>query len=182
MNFTMNLISILGCEARLRTGIMSIPTRERVQHITQQNQPFNILKTRIQTHENNFKNLDNHWRSKSMSNNHEPLQYKRSVINRETLLPLGIVVALVMFIGGTMWSLSGALADFKADLKSQFNTLGKQLELMDRTWQYHLRADWVRSDMDKWAYLLEKANRNSRLVVPDPSSVQNGVVQNGVRP
>jgi len=75
-------------------------------------------------------------------------------LTRDTLLPLGMAAALILAAVTCTWYLSSLLNEIRSDVKSALN---------DR---------WSTSDMERWAYRLEKDNRETGIIVPDPRKSQ----------
>lgn len=82
-------------------------------------------------------------------------------------LTIGLLFAGVLSLVGLGWEGANRLRDIK-DSISALDAKISQLRL-ELTW--HQRETWTITDMSRWSYRFELANRATPLVVPDPHTV-----------
>jgi len=73
-----------------------------------------------------------------------PTEGKKMIISKETLMPLGMVIALC---GGVVW------------ISSQLNSIHFKLDALESK----LEDQWTRRDMENWALKLKLENPNIML-------------------
>ena len=74
-----------------------------------------------------------------------PTQEKRMTISKETLMPLGMVIALC---GGVVW------------ISNQLSLIHNKLELLEAS----LEEQWTKRDMENWGLKLKL--ENPEIVIP----------------
>lgn len=76
--------------------------------------------------------------------------------NTKVTLTIGGVIAAIIALIGVGWRAGGIMADIKGEITE----LRRDIILVSKD-------RWSTSDMERWAYRLERANREQALVVPD---------------
>jgi len=103
-----------------------------------------------------------------------PAQEKLPVftLDKSTLVPLGLLIAVVLAATGGTWQLSSVLHEFKTEQSSRdhefalkFQRIEIQLQQVQDTVTLNGADRWRRSDMREWVALL-KAN-NPTMTVPE---------------
>ena len=91
-----------------------------------------------------------------------PRQSGRIIISQQTLLPLGMVLALV----GLMWSAKSYVDGQFASLSTQITSLVNRMDRAD----WRSRDPWTATDMRLWAERASRQNPNLNLPAVDTKS------------
>lgn len=89
----------------------------------------------------------------------------KGIISRETLIPVGVAVSVLLFISGIGYWTQETLARVSA----QFSELGHKLDIIQRDLSglaNRVDGTWTRADMRAWRDLLQAEN-GSTIKVPE---------------
>ena len=91
-------------------------------------------------------------------------------IDRSTLVPIGLLVAVVLAAVGGTWQLSATLNSFsrqQADRDKEFALKFQRIELQLEQLQHSVVANdyWRRSDMREWGVML--SSKNPTIAIPE---------------
>lgn len=82
-------------------------------------------------------------------------------LSGSSLVPLGAACAVALAVIGGTWQISAA-----------FNQFSSRLDRLEARIESSTADRWTASDMERWAYKLDKANRET-IAVPDPRSIRS---------
>lgn len=89
---------------------------------------------------------------------------RRPLINRETVVPLGIVIAVIGVATLSAWNVSGALTETDANSQHRFEKLEGRMDAMAASIDGINHDRFTRAEMTMWVELLEA--RNPTLKIP----------------
>ncbi|MCR9245635.1 MAG: hypothetical protein NXI31_11435 [bacterium] len=106
-----------------------------------------------------------------------PSEANPPFINRQTLIPIGLLVAVVMSAIAGTWKIASALGDFQEDLAKRdanqalrFQRIELKIESLEGAIQNDTKNDWAFQDMRAWVEVL--AARNQSMSVPKVEKVR----------
>ena len=96
----------------------------------------------------------------------------KSFLTQQTLVPLGLLVAVLLAAVGGTWQLSQVVGGFQQSLSEQaaaqalkFQRLGLKLDALEAALSSAASDKWTRTEMRAWTDALQA--RNSSLSIPD---------------
>lgn len=95
--------------------------------------------------------------------------------NRGLWIPLGVVGACVMFLLGAGWKANEFLTSIQLEISASRHAV-ESLRAEVRATTVHR---WTPGDMERWAYQLERDNRELKIVVPDTRQILRDRSNNG---
>lgn len=87
---------------------------------------------------------------------------------KSLVMPFSIAGAAVLFLVGSGWKANGFLTDIRQENRATREAV-ETLRLEIKTSSNYR---WTISDMERWAFLLDRNNRDLKLAVPDPRTVR----------
>ena len=86
----------------------------------------------------------------------------RMVINRETLVPIGVAISVVAVIaGGILWTNTKLL-----EIDYKLRDLARSVETVDQKFDSGMSDRWTRSDMARWTERFRDKNPDLNVPVP----------------
>lgn len=95
--------------------------------------------------------------------------------NRGLWIPLGVVGACVMFLLGAGWKANEFLTSINAEMAATRQAVESLKSEVRSSSNYR----WTPGDMERWAYQLERVNRELKIIVPDTRQVMRDRANNG---
>lgn len=89
----------------------------------------------------------------------------KSFLTQQTLVPLGLLVAVVLTAVGGTWTLARVFADMESNQALRFQRLELKLDSLEQAVSSAHNDKWTRTDMRSWVDALQA--RNSSISVPD---------------
>lgn len=82
-------------------------------------------------------------------------------------LPVGLAVTAVIFLLTLGWKANG----FLTSIQEENAATRRAMESLQSEVRASAAYRWTTGDMERWAYLLERSNRDLKLTVPDTRTV-----------
>lgn len=88
--------------------------------------------------------------------------------NRSLVVPLGLAASAALALLGAGWKAN----EFMTEVRQQSVATRESVEALRSEMKATAVYRWTTADMERWAYLLERTNRELKLNVPDVRDVR----------
>lgn len=89
---------------------------------------------------------------------------------KSLVIPFGLLATVVGFLLFSGWKANA----FLTEIQSETAACRAAVESLRGEMKSEASTRWTKNDMERWAYQLERINRDTKLNVPDPRMGQTG--------